>query len=416
MLIRNASTSAETDQGWTLAASSDPQLVEPLLDKELEAAAFDGARLRLARQRNGFNRAALARTVGVSPAAIGQFESRKARPSERTLTSLAVQLGLPVAYFAAGRPMLEADPDRTHFRSLRATRVGERQQALAVVAHLAELARVLGRAVHLPDPALGAARTGSAAESARGVRATWDLGEGPLPHLVEHLEQRGVVVATTQFGAAGRIDGFSCWIRDRPYVCLSRDRGDAHRRRFSAAHELGHLLLHPYAVPGHVAHEREADEFAAELLMPASAIRSSLPRRLDLAGLFELQDVWGVSVSALLRRSKELGVIDERAYRAGCILLARSRSELTARETHLPGEWPSLLSEALKAASGLGLTLDVLARGLRLPVTEVRDLLGIAADHRPRLVADSKPAGTAWEVIAVNQSNGRMATMKDSDA
>jgi len=41
-----------------------------------------------------------------------------------------------------------------------------------------------------------------------------------------------------------------------------------YRYRFTCAHELGHLLLHPNPLPGDRQQEREADEFAAELLTP----------------------------------------------------------------------------------------------------------------------------------------------------
>jgi Zn-dependent peptidase ImmA (M78 family) len=39
--------------------------------------------------------------------------------------------------------------------------------------------------------------------------------------------------------------------------------------RFTCAHELGHLLMHPSPLPGDRQQEREADQFAAEFLTPA---------------------------------------------------------------------------------------------------------------------------------------------------
>ena len=56
----------------------------------------------------------------------------------------------------------------------------------------------------------------------------------------------------------------------------------------TAAHELGHLLLHGDAAPGDVIQEKEADAFAAEFLTPAEVIGPELPVRMDLKALERL--------------------------------------------------------------------------------------------------------------------------------
>lgn len=71
------------------------------------------------------------------------------------------------------------------------------------------------------------------------------------------------------------------------------------RQRFTIAHELGHLLLHRYTTPhadgrqirfrdedsskGSVREEVEANQFAAEVLMPEDLIRAHLKMSFDLA-------------------------------------------------------------------------------------------------------------------------------------
>jgi len=107
-----------------------------------------------------------------------------------------------------------------------------------------------------------------------------------------------------------------------------------HRRRFTIAHELGHFLLHE----GHVVHldenigalrvnlrnsasargedndEKEANLFAAELLMPAMFLREDLAGKdLDLLGtsdfLDKLAKKYKVSVQALTFRLAYLNYI-----------------------------------------------------------------------------------------------------------
>ncbi|MDN3352190.1 XRE family transcriptional regulator [Actinomadura sp. DC4] len=349
-------------------------------------AAFDPDRLTLARERSGLTKRDLATRAGVTAAAITRFERRQAGPSAPTLARLAAELGLPVGYFAAGRPVLPVAEEATHFRSLRTTRAYERRQARATMSHLAEAVREIQAVVRLPAPRLP--RLGGDPESAaRNLRAAWDLPAGPVHHLVRLLEANGAVVSMARFGAGERIDAFSCRPSglDRPLICLSRDRGNPLRRRFSAAHELGHLLLHREASPGDRAHEQEANRFAAEFLTPAPQIADLLPTRLDFARLLEIQRAWGVSVQALLRRSRELNRIGDDLYRRGQVTLTRLGWRRDEPRGDYPTEWPAVLAEAVALGGRHGLTEEGLAIRLRLPATEIRELVSHVIDDRPRL-------------------------------
>lgn len=105
------------------------------------------------------------------------------------------------------------------------------------------------------------------------------------------------------------------------------------RQNFTTAHELGHLLLHEQDHL-HVDHgfrvrlrddissqgidedEREANFFAASLLMPKEFLEADLANRddvdvLDDDFLRELARNYGVSTQALVNRLKNLGYINE---------------------------------------------------------------------------------------------------------
>ncbi len=197
----------------------------------------------------------------------------------------------------------------------------------------------------------------------------------------------GIAVAVARFGSSEHIDAFSSWPDrlDRPVMCLSAERGNVLRRRFSAAHELGHLILHPQPAPGDERHEREADRFAAELLMPAGDIIRLLPHRLDLAQLIELQQQWGVSVQALLRRCQELGTISHSTHKRGMTAITDLGWRRQEPTLDYQGEWPAMLSTALDLVRARGIDENVLAQGLRLPPAEIADLLGLAEEQRPAL-------------------------------
>src|ERR1022692_3505936 len=111
---------------------------------------FSPARLTLARHIAGRSKRQLADAIGKTAAAVTQFELGQARPSPETLAACAEALGLPVTFFAAGRPQLAVDTGNAHFRSLRATRIYQRQQAIGFVALLWELVEAIESYVELP--------------------------------------------------------------------------------------------------------------------------------------------------------------------------------------------------------------------------------------------------------------------------
>lgn len=260
--------------------------------------AFDPARLTQARQLAGITKKDIAESLGVTPAAVGQYESGVARPRPDMLIRLADVLEVPIAFFAAGRPHAQLDASGTHFRSLRSTRVFQRDKAVAFAAQVWELTHALERRVQLPLVDLPGFAGGEVTatddatvdpvRAAQQLRGHWGLGQGPIAHLVRLMESRGIVVAMLPFerSEAKRVAAFSTSRLPRPLIVLTPDRADdIHWYRFSAAHELGHLILHGDTVPGDSLHEREADTFAAEFLTPRTTIAPELPSRVISAPL-----------------------------------------------------------------------------------------------------------------------------------
>jgi Zn-dependent peptidase ImmA (M78 family)/transcriptional regulator with XRE-family HTH domain len=357
------------------------------VDAFAAAQAFAPARLTMARELAGLRKRDLADAIGRTAAAVSQYELGQSRPSGETLDRCATTLDVPVSFFTTGRPHLLLDTASAHFRSLRSTTAHQRQQALAHVELLWELIDQLDQVVELPPVDLGVTlglRPGEPAVTARMVRKAWDVPGGPVVHLVRTLESRGVVLTQLPDVDAETIDAFSAAPHPRPMIVLSR-KGNPMRQRFSVAHELGHLLLHPEPAPGSRVHEREANTFAAELLMPAAEIRDRLPTPVDITALKDAADGYGVSVAALAYRGKDLGVYSESTLRRIMATLAKLgwRTDEPAGSRY-PGERPELLTRAAGLAATHGLPLPLLAGRLHLPLPRLRDLLGMPAP-RPHL-------------------------------
>jgi Zn-dependent peptidase ImmA (M78 family)/DNA-binding XRE family transcriptional regulator len=351
------------------------------------AQVFAPARLTMARELAGLRKRELAEAIDRTPAAVTQYELGQSRPTGETLRRCARALALPVGFFAAGRPHLRLDTAHAHFRSLRATTAVRRRQALAHVELLWELTDQLDRIIELPAIDLGlplGIPHGDPAGTARTVRKAWHQPSGPVVHLVRNLEARGVVITQLPTVDSETIDAFSAALHGRPVIVLS-SKGNPMRRRFSVAHELGHLLLHPDPVPGSPHHEHQANAFAAEFLMPGAEIRDRLPSRMDIAALKEVADGYGVSVAALAYRGKELGVYSEPTLRRAITTITRLgwRTAEPVRSSY-PGEHPELLPRAVELATTYGLPPVLLAERLHLTPHRLRELLGVP-DQRPRL-------------------------------
>lgn len=97
--------------------------------------------------------------------------------------------------------------------------------------------------------------------------------------------------------------------RERPLVLL-RALDSWERTRWTAAHEIGHLLLHRF---GDVSdeQEREASRFASELLAPAEALAREVPGVPTLNDLVEVKAKWRISLGALIIHLRESRIIDE---------------------------------------------------------------------------------------------------------
>ena len=364
------------------------------------AGVFDAARLTQARCLAGLTKTALAAKVMVTPAAVSQWEARTTPPRPDHVQHLAEILQVPIGFFAAGRPHARLDASTAHFRSLRSTRAAQRAKAVAFVEQVWELAHALEQHVRLPTIDLPGFDTTllqdgdfptDPAAAARMLRTRWSLGQERISHLVRTMETRGIIVTTVPFAGeeTARIDAFSTSHLPRPLVVLTPDRADdVYRHRFTAAHELGHLLLHRNSVPGDPVQEQEANLFAAEFLTPAAVITDLLPARVDFHKFDELSRAWGVSIKSLIYRCRELGRISDASARRAYQRLNHLHTVglfAPQKVTGYPGETASLLGKAFDLAHDHDLlTLPTLARQLQWTVPRLRLLLG-HVDERPTL-------------------------------
>ena len=272
---------------------------------------------------------ALADLIGVTRTAVTQYEKNVQTPRPDVMQRITEVMNLPFSFFT--RESEPAHAGSMHYRSLAAATKTARRRAQRRHLWLRHIVAWLTAMVELPaldfpdfnppsDP--GLIDDDRIERAAEATRRHWGMGDGPIPNVTWLLENRGAVVSLSDFGSED-LDAFSESGRERfePYVSLSADKAVAARANFTAAHELGHLLLHRN-IPDNVANratehktmEGQANKFADALLLPATTFSAQV-RHLSLERFQAMKSTWRVSIGAMIMRSKSLSLIDEDHYR-----------------------------------------------------------------------------------------------------
>ncbi|WP_435178933.1 helix-turn-helix domain-containing protein [Actinacidiphila sp. bgisy145] len=363
-------------------------------EAEFASRAFDPESLTTARQLRGLRKNELAKLVGLTPAAVSQYELSQSRPSASVVAHLAMALGVPAAFFAGGHPH-PAMPSAAHFRSLRATTQLQRDQALAFGKIAWQLVTTVEKYVELPAVSLprlplpADPQRSDVASIAQQARAVLGLHQGPVPHMTRLLESHGVVIMELP-PVSERVDAFSHWYGSRPLVFRNPLKNDRPRSRFDVAHEAGHLIMHLDAEPGSRIVENQAHDFAAEFLMPSAEIVDELPRRLDWEKLYALKRRWGTSLKAIVYRAHAVGVFRETTYKRAMMTLSQHGDpepcDLGPRES------PLLLESAVRLCEDTGVTFDDIVARSGLPLELADQVYATATMTRPRLTLSSTEA------------------------
>jgi Zn-dependent peptidase ImmA (M78 family)/transcriptional regulator with XRE-family HTH domain len=273
------------------------------------AAAEVGRRIRLRREELGLSQGALARRLGKTQTAVSYWEAGKRTPAVEDLLELADTLSTTVAALVPQNPsrknvgaVLRALADQIDREDL--------GNALEDFAKAAESSPTLTPSLRVPNAA-------GPREMAEAIHALLGIRQPPV-EVYMVAQALGVKVLEWNFSEA--VDGLIVQLADGPAIGLNEDQSLV-RKRFTLAHELGHYVLKhhatfhvDYADVGGTAgdsptynwrHEREANEFAANLLMPADAVRRRYGSRSTVASL---ASAFNVSKPAMGFRLTALGL------------------------------------------------------------------------------------------------------------
>jgi Zn-dependent peptidase ImmA (M78 family)/transcriptional regulator with XRE-family HTH domain len=274
---------------------------------------INGDMLILARESRGLTQQELAQKSGISQSAIAKAEGGvRTDWDDENVKSVATALRFPVEFFTQNEQLLSFGSSAYFYRKRATIPAPDRKRIHSIVNLLRIAVRQYIKLIDIEPsrvlPQVSIEDYGySAAKVAHTIRGMWNLPDGPVKDLTALIESAGVLIMPCPFETKA-IDGTSLRLADMPPLIFINSDLPADRWRFTLAHELAHLVMHP--VP-HEKMEDEANEFAAELLTPAHEIKPQLLqiRGWKLADLVQLKLFWKVSISMILMRAKGLGVL-----------------------------------------------------------------------------------------------------------
>lgn len=273
-------------------------------------------RVKSARKMAGFSQQNLADKLNniISKQAISKYEKGEMLPDSRVLLKLADVLNLKPDYFFR-KPVVNLSEIEFRKRSKLSIKEEDsiKEKTIDFLERYLELENLLG----IDEPFRIPVKNNiiSSHEHIENItvdlRKAWDLGLNPVPNVLEMLEYRGIKVF--ELNTSGKFDGFSSIVKDIPVIVLNK-KLDPIRKRFTALHELGHLILKFDENKEHHRREKLCHSFAGAFLIPKSMFLREFGEHrysISLPELITVKEYFGISVQALMMRSKVLNVISE---------------------------------------------------------------------------------------------------------
>ena len=282
-------------------------------------------RIKQARVSRGLSMVELSELVSVSKQAISQYEMGKNAPSKAILNSIAMVLRYPISFFYKPVPVNENASSAVFFRSRKTARVKALSAAREKIEIFREINDYLEQYVDFPilnlpkityeDEGINPIDNEQIEQYALILREYWGLGKGPIDNLISIVQKNGIMVSKMQL-RLNKLDAFSVWFDNKPFIFLSSDKDTNVRIRFDIAHELGHLLMHAHYYSEedlknsaiHEKLENEADRFAGAFLLPKESFSKDVFST-SIDHFIQMKAKWMVSIGCMIYRCDTLGIL-----------------------------------------------------------------------------------------------------------
>lgn len=213
-----------------------------------------------------------------------------------------------------------------------------------------------------------------AEEMAELVRNEWGLGTNPIPNVIEMLEENEVKVIEIE--ASEKFDGLSTYVDDGIPVAVVNDSFTIERKRFTALHELGHLMMN-IKIEEEQDKENACHRFAGAMLFPEAEVRKTLGdnrSNIAMGELVTIKEEYGISAQAAMRRVLDLEIISPLCYKQFFMKLAGNRKEVGLGTYKGEEKSYRLLQMVFRLTSEKVISVEKAAALAGIPVYEYRAL------------------------------------------
>lgn len=283
---------------------------------------FIPIRLREARKMCGYSLDQLtkAANVRVTRQSIYNYERGVMQPKPDMVKALAETLGVNESFFYGkstkiDMPMLRSTGDNMLSEE-------DLQQLEAMLSYWAERYLLMEKKIGLksvfsnPLADIKVSTLDDIILAADHLREAWKCGSGPLPAVLRLMERKGVKILSAEL--PDEIWGLSTFADEtHPLIVVDirPQKTTIERLRFTACHELAHILLH-FSDDCNV--EKMCNKFANFFLFPKQTFIEEMGgkhrEQLTLEEMIDLKELYGVSIAAQVHAAWDIRMISREHY------------------------------------------------------------------------------------------------------
>lgn len=299
--------------------------------------------ISIARKLNRLSMAQLSARMGdlsVSKMAISKIERGLIRPSLETLRAIAEACNVSVDFFYK-KDISVSSMDFRIGKDVSAKKAEQIQsQIISEIQRYFELDSYDLSPVKFVNPMKGVTlrNYSDAEEAAMKLREKWNLGLQPIFSVYELIQNYGIHIIEVDIEDAD-IDGISTYVNGNiPVIVINTYKNiTTERKRFTALHELAHLIFNikplpadefedslcelpklPYVVtqkPPNI--ETLCNNFSNAMLVPKQCFYrriGTIRKAVDMEELVSMRNMYGISIAAIVHRLHDLRIIDDSYY------------------------------------------------------------------------------------------------------